>query len=302
MDSMKKILVIESVEGNIAQLEQLLAGVYRIAVAFNNDQGFEEAKSPDRPDLILISDISDAIKSYELCRQLKNDMNTYTIPILLILDRSSDIVAYRGFEAGAADYISSPFVKKETLSRIETQLRLVELEEKLKQLEVHDSLTGLFNRSYFDEYLKHEWLRARRSESPLGLMLIEIDGFDEYNQHYGHSALEDILKSLAQTIKKRLCRPADMLSRHLVRGFACVLPDTDHPGLQVLAEELMAAVADLQVKHEFAGQGAWLTVSIAIDYVVPNEADQFTSFYSNINKLLEKKPAQDFGRIIFPDF
>ena len=301
MDSKKKILVIESVESCIGQFEQLFSEKYRIAVAFNNAQGFEEAKSADKPGLILISEMGDVVDSFELCRLLKNDMNTFSIPILLIHDETSGKPNYRGFDVGVADYISFPLAQAVLFARVETHLNLADLEKEVERLEIHDGLTGLFNRTYFDEYLKQEWLRARRSEQPLGLMLIQIDGFEEYNQHYGHSELEATLKSLSTVISRRLCRPADMVSRFKVKSFACVLPDTDHPGLLLIAEELMAAVAELEIKHQFAGPSGWLTVSIAADFIVPSGADQFIGFCSSVNKLFAKKLSQEYGRIIFSD-
>ncbi|MBL4608738.1 MAG: diguanylate cyclase [Pseudomonadales bacterium] len=300
MDTLKKVLVIETTGKSISQLEQILSGYYRIAIAFNNDQGFEEAKSADKPDLILISALGELVESYELCTQLKNDMKTYAIPVLFILDRSQELAEYRGFEVGAADYLPFPLLKDVTLARINTYLKVIELEKQVENLEVRDGLTGLYNRSYFEDYFNQEWLRARRSESPLGLMLIEIDGFDEYNKHYGHAALADVLKRLAALIKKRLYRPADMVAKYRVKGYACVLPDTDYPGLRLLAEELMAAVLDLEIKHEFAGRSKLLTISIAADYIVP-EVEQCTEFYSSIRALIDQHPSQTFGSIIFPD-
>ena len=301
MGSGNKILVIEAFEESITQLEQLLAGCYRITVAFNSSQGFEEAKSTDRPDLILISTLNDVAEGYALCQQLKNDMKTYAIPVLFILDRSQELAEYRGFKVGAADFLPFPFVQDVVLSRIDTHLKLVDLARKAEELEVHDSLTGLYNRPYFEGYFKQEWLRARRSESPLGLMLIEIDGFDEYNEHYGYAELENVLTRLAAVIKQCLHRPADLLARNRVKGYVCVLPDTDHPGLRLLAEQLRAAVYELGIKHEFAGQSDLLTISIAADYVVPESIDQLNNFYSTIKSLLDQRSVQDFGSIMFLD-
>ena len=301
MESEKKILAIGAAEQSMTELEQVLAGRYRISFAFNNIQGLAEAKSADKPDLILISALDDLLAGYSLCRQLKNDIKTYRTPVLFILDRSQELSEYRGFEVGASDYFSYPLVEEVVLARIDTHLKVSDLESRVEKLEVCDSVTGLFNRSYFETYLKQEWLRARRSESPLGLMLIEIDGFDEYNEHYGHAELENVLKKLGETIKQRLYRPADLVARNRLKGFACVLPDTDYPGLRLLAEQLIAAVHDLGIKHEFAGQSDLLTVSIAVDYVVPENADQFTSYYASIKALLDQRSTQNFGSVLFLD-
>lgn len=301
MESGKKILIIESDEKRVAQIEQILAGYYLLSVAFTHAQGLKEAASESRPDLIVLSVLENPNEAYELCRQLKNGMKTFSIPILLVLTHSQESSEYFALEHGAVDFLPFPFVEGITVTRIETHLKLSELEERIEQLEVRDKVTGLYNRTYIEKYFDQEWRRARRTESPLGLILIEIDGFDEYNEHYGISEVEEMLRKISSLINTQLKRPADMAARYGVKGFVCVVPETDFPGLRQLAEEILCGVSQSGIKHEFFGIQDHLTVSIAVDYAVPVNDLNSSALFLRVKSLLGQRSVDESGMIILPN-
>jgi len=85
--------------------------------------------------------------------------------------------------------------------------------EEIRHLSISDGLTGVANRRYFDEQFKREWQRSRRNNLPIGVIMIDIDFFKNYNDTYGHQAGDECLKQVAKTLQKSLRRPGDLLAR-----------------------------------------------------------------------------------------
>ncbi|MDX1295523.1 MAG: diguanylate cyclase, partial [Sulfurimonadaceae bacterium] len=101
-------------------------------------------------------------------------------------------------------------------------------EEKLAAMATLDFLTNIPNRRRFDDYLLQEWQRAARSKQPISLIMIDIDHFKLYNDHYGHQAGDTCLKKVAELIETSMQRPADLAARYGGEEFVCILPETSH--------------------------------------------------------------------------
>lgn len=125
-----------------------------------------------------------------------------------------------------------------------------------------DSLTGAYNRRYFDERYKSEFGRAQRQGTPFSLLMLDIDYFKDYNDNYGHPAGDRVLVSVVGAIKRQLNRATDLLMRYGGEEFAVVLPDCDAEGARSVAERLRAAVTDLNIPHKKSLVAEYLTLSI----------------------------------------
>ena len=139
---------------------------------------------------------------------------------------------------------------------------------RLGELSMTDSLTGLGNRRRFDEALALEWARARRLKKPLALLMVDVDGFKLYNDHYGHQAGDDCLARVALALQSQLRRAGDLATRYGGEEFALIAFDTGCEGLEQLAGKLCRAVSELQIPHERMPQGR-VTVSIGAAAVTP---------------------------------
>jgi len=146
---------------------------------------------------------------------------------------------------------------------------LVEANKKLELLSQTDGLTGLANRRLMDEFLDREWLRAIRHRSPISLLIIDIDFFKAYNDHYGHPEGDECLKRVAGKLKKLAHRPGDLVARYGGEEFAVILPDTEK-ALGV-AEHCCHAVEDLRLIHEYSDASEHVTVSIGVCTWVPDK-------------------------------
>ncbi|MDV6327650.1 diguanylate cyclase [Idiomarina sp. Sol25] len=147
-----------------------------------------------------------------------------------------------------------------------------ELENSLLQQSITDSLTGAFNRRHFDFRLKEEVKRSQRNQSPLSLLSFDLDHFKHVNDNYGHSAGDDVLKSIVNTVKSRL-RDSDVFARIGGEEFAIILPDTPEDDAQMLAETLRAAIQALVTKTESESIMVTVTVGVTSTYFENESAE-----------------------------
>ncbi|GAB3362507.1 MULTISPECIES: diguanylate cyclase [Giesbergeria] len=132
-----------------------------------------------------------------------------------------------------------------------------------------DGLTGLANRRCFDEVLAEEWSRARRTRQPLALIMIDIDYFKRYNDHYGHVEGDHCLRRVAQILADNVRRPGDLVARYGGEEFAVIAPATDLHGIQQLAEKLRLVIAQEAIPHALHTQGC-VTASFGVAIAVPD--------------------------------
>ena len=152
-------------------------------------------------------------------------------------------------------------VVRDISDRKRAQEELKRQRDHLDRLSSIDGLTGVANRRRFDEALEQTWKQTVRNGNSLGLLMLDIDHFKRYNDHYGHLAGDDVLKGVAETISGALPRTTDLVARYGGEEFVCILPATDLDGARKVAERIRAAVRSLAIPHETTGTGR-VTVSI----------------------------------------
>jgi diguanylate cyclase (GGDEF)-like protein/PAS domain S-box-containing protein len=172
----------------------------------------------------------------------------------------------RGFFMQASD-ISELKQAQLQLESLNTQLQ--EQSDQLRAQVFIDGLTGIANRRRFDEALRAEWRGCRRHGRPLALLMIDIDHFKLYNDHYGHQAGDTCLQAVAATLKQRLGRSHDLAARYGGEEFVCLLPDCDLAGANAKAEELRLAVTQLGLPHEVSPTAPHVTISVGVAVWLP---------------------------------
>jgi len=127
---------------------------------------------------------------------------------------------------------------------------LAQANRRLEDLAATDALTLLPNRRGFDVRLAQEWRRSRREQTPLSLLLLDVDCFKLFNDHYGHQGGDDCLRRVGQGILDAARqRPGDIAARYGGEEFVVILPDTDELGAVHVAERIRAAVEALAIPH-----------------------------------------------------
>jgi diguanylate cyclase (GGDEF)-like protein len=180
-------------------------------------------------------------------------------------------------------------VEKMVLERT-NELRTAKQE--LELLTKIDSLTGLYNRRYFDEYLQQEWKRALREHTPLSIMMIDIDHFKYFNDHYGHLIGDDCLKNIAQVLLKSAQRSTDIVARYGGEEFIMILPNTAEP--LPIAEKCRTAVTELAIPHRHSPPPQIVTISIGVSSLVPKHGMDPTELIHKADMGLYK--AKQLGR------
>ena len=146
-----------------------------------------------------------------------------------------------------------------------------DLQDKLASLASTDGLTALANRRAFDERLADEWARARRDGTQLSLLLIDVDHFKKFNDHYGHLAGDGCLRALGQILSAYAKRPADLAARYGGEEFAVLLPNTDADGCAGVGEEIRGALRDLAMLHVQNLPSRLITVSVGAATGFPSQ-------------------------------
>ncbi|WP_322403507.1 GGDEF domain-containing protein [Massilia luteola] len=147
---------------------------------------------------------------------------------------------------------------------VEREKRLLDHAESLRARSYVDGLTGIANRRYFDVALDRELRRAQRMKGELSLLLIDIDSFKAYNDHFGHQQGDTCLSTVAQALASKLKRPADVAARYGGEEFAAILPDTSLEQARLHANAIREHVAGLALQHAAAAHWPMVTLSIGV--------------------------------------
>lgn len=258
-----KILLVDDQPINIQVLHQAFAADHDVCMATSGVQALAVCVS-QQPDLILLDIEMPDMDGFEVCKRLQADSCTRDIPVIFVTAHVDDAIQVRGLELGAVDFISKPINVKIVRARVNTHLTLKYQSDLLRRFAYIDGLTGVHNRRYFDERLVNEWSRAARTGAAISLLLLDVDFFKRYNDHYGHQAGDDCLRQVAVGLASGLKRPADILARYGGEEFVCLLPDTDLSGALQLAEQLGSQIAALQIAHADSSVAEYVTVSLGV--------------------------------------
>jgi two-component system, sensor histidine kinase LadS len=153
-------------------------------------------------------------------------------------------------------------LKEANSSLRETTLKLQDANLYLVHLSTVDGLTGIANRRMFDQRLDEEWAEAKRSGTPLSMILADIDHFKRLNDSAGHQAGDECLKRIASAMVTVLKRDTDLVARFGGEEFAVILPLINRTQAAALAESIRLAVERLEIRHPSSPTGPVVTVSL----------------------------------------
>jgi diguanylate cyclase (GGDEF)-like protein len=140
----------------------------------------------------------------------------------------------------------------------------------LREEALTDPLTGLYNRRYLWEFLRREWVRARRAGQPLSVIMLDLDHFKRINDSFGHQAGDYVLAAVAGLLRNQI-RSSDIVCRYGGEEFALVLPDASYESVRQRAEEIRSAIKQLELTYQGIALGR-ITASLGIA-LFPNHAD-----------------------------
>jgi diguanylate cyclase (GGDEF)-like protein len=168
----------------------------------------------------------------------------------------------------------------------------------LYRLATMDGLTQVANRRYFDEYWLQQWTLLQEEKQPLSLIIMDVDYFKNYNDHYGHLAGDECLRQVAQGMSKSLMRPQDLAARYGGEEFVLVLPHTPIEGAKKVAEGITSIIYNLNLAHAESQVSDRITLSIGVACVVPNADLTWEVPISLADKALYQAKQEGRNRII----
>jgi diguanylate cyclase (GGDEF)-like protein len=268
---MKKqsILIVDDVPTNIRLLVDALRMDYKVFLAKDGVSALRVAFQ-ELPDLILLDVMMPEMDGFSVCQKLKADERTWNIPVIFITARTRTDDELRGLELGASDYITKPFVLPIVKARVRTHLDLKRKYDLLESLASLDGLTEIANRRQFDDTFDKEWRRGMRSSRSLSLIMMDIDFFKLYNDHYGHTAGDECLRMVAHAVADCLSRAGDFAARYGGEEFVALLPETGIEGAVKMAKAVHAAVNSLRIPHAKSLASGHVTLSLGAAAIVPS--------------------------------
>ncbi|AZC09848.1 GGDEF domain-containing protein [Acinetobacter nosocomialis] len=168
------------------------------------------------------------------------------------------------------------------LNRIE----LMQQAQQLSLLSQQDALTGLAKRRYLDETLDNEWRRALRHETPLTIMMVDIDFFKPYNDTLGHLKGDQCLKDIATAISSIAARSGDLVARYGGEEFLLLFPMTNAQQAQIQVERLMNAIKKIAIVHPCSSVSPYVTISAGVATTIPRLNDSISAFVSRADHAL----------------
>lgn len=261
--SQPKLLVVDDQPINIQVMYQIFSADFQVFMATSGAQALALCKD-NPPDLVLLDIVMPGMDGFEVCARLKACEATRNIPVIFVTTYTDAEQETRGLDVGAVDFISKPVNPAVVRARVKTHITLKLQSDVMRRMVFLDGLTGVYNRRYFDRQLAMEMARSVRNQTPLALVMLDVDFFKHYNDLYGHLVGDDCLRQIAITLKNSLRRPADLVARYGGEEFACILPETDFHDAMTLAAELELQVRALNIPHANSDAASVVTISLGV--------------------------------------
>jgi diguanylate cyclase (GGDEF)-like protein len=294
-----KILLADDTPTELKLISSYLRKMGHEVIGVNNGREAVEVYSKEDVDLVLMDAIMPVLDGYKAAQKIRQRKDGW-VPIIFLSARTDPEDIAAGIEAGGDDYITKPVnevilaAKMSAMTRIaamrqrllQVSLELEQANAELQKLADVDGLTGLANRRSIDSYLEHEIARCIREDRSIAAIMIDLDHFKAYNDHYGHLAGDNCLKTIAEMLRNEIKRPGDLVGRFGGEEFCAILPNTDRDGALFVAESLRSTVENLQISHEGSPDTKLVTLSLGVAVHLPRPAFPIDQLLGDADKAL----------------
>jgi diguanylate cyclase (GGDEF)-like protein len=263
-----RILVVDDAMENIQILHHALRDEHEVLFALDGETALQIALE-QQPDLILLDAVMPGMDGYAVCAALRGSPRLQGIPVIFVTALSQPEDETRALEAGAVDFISKPFNVAVVRARVRSQLTIKRQGDAMRELSMTDGLTGVANRRSFNDTIDAEWRRCARAGVPLSVIMIDIDHFKLYNDHYGHQAGDQCLQQVSAAMKRCATRPQDLLARYGGEEFILLLPQEALEGTEVVARRILEEVRKLAIPHAASATAPHISISMGLASASP---------------------------------
>ena len=259
----KTILIVDDTVTNLDILSELLSD-YDVIEATNGKDALDIVEEDDI-DLILLDIMMPEMDGFEVCKKLKENVETKNIPIIFITAKTDETSIVQAYDIGGADYVTKPFLPKELLSRVKKELQIQDMMAELKLLASTDPMTKLYNRRYFSKISEHTLDLAKREKKDLSIIMLDIDKFKNVNDTYGHNVGDEVIIHLANEMRKHQ-RESDISARFGGEEFVILLPNTDSEGAKIVAQKLRESVENAKIVYDGTNTLSY-TISLGVSQI-----------------------------------
>lgn len=315
------ILIVDDRPENLFVLESILEGMNcNIIKAISGNQALSLMIDYEFA-LVLLDVQMPEMDGFETAELMRSNSRTRYIPIIFVTAISKEQKCiFKGYEVGAVDYLFKPIEPIILQSKVKVFIelynqkllveeqstllkrRVQELTElrannnRLQDLSIKDSLTGISNRRHFDQFIETSFKNSIRLGKPLSLIMIDIDHFKLYNDNYGHQKGDDCIIRVATTMALSVKRPMDLVARYGGEEFAVVLNETDKSGAMIVAQKIRNDINELSLPHGYSYIAPHITLSLGVATIIPSQSYSIKEFINRADKALYK--AKKRGRNI----
>ncbi len=311
-----KILLVDDQTANLVALRALLDGLEADLISADSGNDALGKLLTDDFALVLLDVQMPGMDGFEVAELMRSNGATQHIPIIFVTAISTERqYIFQGYSAGAVDYLPKPIDPHVLCSKVNVFLRLyrqqdelartiAELreanrrillqQEALRELAIHDHLTGLYQRRWFDEMIRKETAKSLRGEVDLALAIVDIDHFKQINDNHGHGAGDAILAQLARMMATTV-RDGDTAFRLGGDEFAVLMPQTDRQAAIFVCERIRAAVTETIFQHD--GRSHAITISIGLATLHELSTPNVKALIDNADSLLYRAKAQGRNRV-----
>ena len=268
-----KILLVDDTQTMRMLMTAILEEFGHNVICCENGEVAVDRYLSEHPDLILMDVVMPVMDGYQAAKKIRALDNDW-VPIIFLSTRAEPKDVAAGIDAGGDDYLTKPVDEIILKAKLIAMQRIATMRHKLisvsrdleransvlqRQAEV-DGLTGLANRRLLDRHLELEIARCTRTNSPLSIIMADLDFFKAYNDHYGHIAGDSCLKKVADTLKDAINRSNDLACRYGGEEFAIILVNTDQGSALKMARRIVEAVKS----KSYTYQNLELNITVSI--------------------------------------
>lgn len=275
-----KVLIVDDEHASRILLESVLEPHVICDIASSGSEAIRKCRL-EVPDLVLLDMNMPDKNGLEVCQALRVSPETANIPIIFITATMDIQVENACWEVGASDFVMKPINASTLTHRIKTHLENKTRFEYLQSMIYHDQLTGLYNRTYLAKETPQTLKQVARDKGSVGVILVDIDFFKLFNDNYGHLEGDTCLQRVAEIIENTVKRPKDSVIRFGGEEFLVVLPYADWDGAEVVSQNIVKAVYDANILHQYGAEGR---VTISAGYAANNALDIISRSLSGVIK------------------
>lgn len=256
----KDVILVLCAQDHQVLLQNLAEGENATLHFCRDSQALKTQLENKNPDLIILDEQVD--DSFALCKALKEMEQCSELPLVFVSGNTQRDQEKLAFKTGAVDYICLQTQSRALFSRLKNHIQCKHRMEILTDHATHDALTGLYNKRELENCLEREWRYACRYRKTLAVLMLDIDHFKAYNDHYGHPAGDEAMIKVANAISESIYRGRDVAARFGGEEFAVILPDVSLQELETIAQRILIQIQSLKIVHQGSSTSAYLSISI----------------------------------------